>query len=60
MLEKIVPKQTKSIRGSSVAMLFIEKSNQKWEMAKRPARGIRGRIASRKGLIFPVRSLYDL
>lgn len=60
MLEKIVPKSKKSIRGSLETISFLEKSIQRVVIMKSDTKGIKGRIASMNGRIFPVRFLYDL
>lgn len=60
MLEKMHPKSTKRIRGSFETISFLEKRVHKVVIMNRDTKGIKGRMASMNGRIFPVRFLYDL
>lgn len=44
----------KSTLGSMCTIEFCDRKTQTLEMAKRPNRGINGRMASQKGRILPV------
>lgn len=60
ILEKIVPKRRKSIRGCLDKMSFLENTTHTVVMINNVTKGNNGRMASINGLIFPVRFVYDL
>lgn len=60
MLEKIIPNKKKRVRGSSEIISFVEYKIQIVVITNKEKNGIKGRIASMKGRIFPVCFLYEL
>lgn len=57
MLEKMVPYSKKSILGSRETILFLENRTHTVVIMNKDTNGIKGRMASMNGLIFPVRFL---